>query len=533
MRGHKMRLPLFREVIFNNLLKSSKKPAEVSVRIYNTRDDLIYVTKDGNRRVVCGYTSYETGLFIMDIKDVEASNTHHPYAMFRDEAARFAQKAIDEKIKSLMEFRSANTEDFDLMYKPIPKIVEELDAYMTDRHLFHVDIQKQIDVMLSQPLPHVNEYLVYEDDKLSRDRVVTQRVPYKNPKNQTLTNEQAELVDKFLDVFVDEYNKDVLSWYFGAILLNIPLQDARVSKILVVSSSNGGSGKSTLISALANGVVTTPYRVIDSGFDKHFKINDKFNTSNLPTCRLGIYSEAYFNSDSREGLPHDFSGLDESELKSWITEGYVSNEKKFADRQISKLTGMQIILTNHPPQINEDRRDLKRRFLSLVVKPSDMVKDKAKELNMTEKQLFAYVKENAQAFANYFVNSFKSDPNRYRSTLYSTDEVIEDITQSQMDYLKQKEVEKSELTEQGAIVLLTSLCKQYDIPYESFIEALMAERQKMTRDDIRWTEDVLYISSKKTFFVGFKIIQLRDALKDIVGDPVKKYGQRMFALPIK
>lgn len=528
-----MRLPLFREVIFNNLLKSSKKPAEVSVRIYNTRDDLIYVTKDGNRRVVCGYTSYETGLFIMDIKDVEASNTHHPYAMFRDEAARFAQKAIDEKIKSLMEFRNANTEDFDLMYKPIPKIVEELDAYMTDRHLFHVDIQKQIDVMLSQPLPHVNEYLVYEDDKLSRDRVVTQRVPYKNPKNQTLTNEQAELVDKFLDVFVDEYNKDVLSWYFGAILLNIPLQDARVSKILVVSSSNGGSGKSTLINALANGVVTTPYRVIDSGFDKHFKTNDKFNTSNLPTCRLGIYSEAYFNSDSREGIPHDFSGLDESELKSWITEGYVSNEKKFADRQISKLTGMQIILTNHPPQINEDRRDLKRRFLALVVKPSDMVKDKSKELNMTEKQLFDYVKENAQAFANYFVNSFKSEPNRYRSTLYSTNEVTEDINQSQMDYLKQKDVEKSELTKQGAIVLLTSLCKQYDIPYESFIEALMAERQKVTRDDIRWTEDVLYISSKKTFFVGFKIVQLRDALKDIVGDPVKKYGQRMFALPIK
>lgn len=528
-----MRLPLFREVTFNNLLKSSKKPVEVSVRIYNTKDDLIYVAKDGTRRVVCGYTSYETGLFVMDIKDVEASNTHHPYAMFRDEAARFAQKAIDEKIDSLKAFRDNNTQDFDLMYKSIPKIVEELNAYMTDRHAFHIDIQKQIDVMLSQPLPHVNEYLVYDDDKLTNNIVATQRVPYKNPKNQILTTEQETLVNNFLDVFVDDYNKDVLSWYFGAILLNIPLQDARISKILVVSSSNGGSGKSTLINALANGVVTTPYRVIDSGFDKHFKTNDKFNTSNLPTCRLGIYSEAYFNSDSREGIPHDFSGLDESELKSWITEGYVSNEKKFADRQISKLTGMQIVLTNHPPQINEERRDLKRRFLALVVKPSDMVKDKSKELKMSEQQLFTYVKENAQAFANYFVASFQAEPNRHRSTLYSTTEVTEDINQSQMDYLKQKEVETSELTKQGAIVLLTALCKQYDIPYESFIEALMSERQKTTREDIRWTDDTLYLSSKKTFFVGFKIVQLRDALKDLIGEPVKKYGQRMFVLKIR
>ena len=61
----------------------------------------------------------------------------------------------------------------------------------------------------------------------------------------------------------------------------------------------------------------------------------------------------------------------------------------------------------------------------------------------------------------------------------------------------------------------------------------MNERQTVTRDDIRWTDDILYLSSKKTFFVGFKIVQLRDALRDIVGEPIKKYGQRMFALPIK
>lgn len=527
-----MRLPLFRDVTFSNLLKSSKKPVEASVRIYNTKDDLIYVTKDGTRRIVCGYTSYETGLFITDIKDVESTSDHHPYALFRDEAARFAQQAIDDKIEDLKAFRDSDPVNFDLMYKSIPAISEELDAFMTDRHLFHVDIQKQIDVMLSQPLPHVNKYLLYEDDVLTNDIIATQRVPYKNPKNQTLTDEQKQLVDKFLDVFVDGYNKDVLSWYMGAILLNIPLQDSRLSKLLIVSSSNGGSGKSTLINALANGVVTTPYRVIDSGFDKHFKTNNKFNTSSLPTCRLGIYSEAYFNSDSREGIPHDFSGLDESEIKSWITEGYVSNEKKFADRQISKLTGMQIVLTNHPPQINEDRRDLKRRFLALVVKPSDMVKDKSKELKMSEKQLFTYIEKHAQAFANYFVASFNSEPNRHRSTLYSTTEVAEDIQQSQLDYLDAKKVEMDDLRKQDAVVLLTTLCKQYELPYEALVAELMQQRQTSTRTDVRWTSDMLYISSKKTFFVKYKIMPVRDALKDLLGEPTKKYGQRMFELPI-
>ena len=523
-------MPLFREAVIGNISKSSKKMAEVSVRLYKELDDLIYVSKDKNRRSVIGYTNPDNGLFVVDTKSVEDSIKHEPYKMFRDEATKYAQKEIDKRISELIKLRNEDTTKYDTLYKPIDVIEKELSDYITDKQSFYVDIQKQVDVLVSKSLPHVNEWMIYSDDVI--DKVVTEVVPYKNPMKQTLTGEQKALVDGFLDVFVDEYNKDVLSWYFGAILLNIPIYDDRVSKALIVSSSNGGSGKSTLINSIANGVVTRPYRVIDSGFDKHFRANDKFSTSDLPTCRLGIYSEAYFNADTGEKVPHDFTGLDQSEMKSWITEGYVANEKKYAEKQIAKLSGMQIILTNHPPLIPSDREDLGRRFLGLIVKPSNMVRDKSKELGLrTEKALYSFVEDNAQAFANYFVSSFNENPNRYQSVVYNTTEYTSDIQESQIEYLDTKEVADNELKSQDAIVLLTTLCKKNDIPYADFIATL--NKAKHTKiNEIRWEDDTLYISSTKSFFIANKILELRDLLKPLVGQPIKKYNQRMFALPI-
>lgn len=528
-----MRLPLFREAVISNIKKDSKKMAEISVRLYKESDELIYVSKEKTRRTVVGYTDPDTGLFIVDTKDVENKNHHEPYKMFRDKAVKYAQQAITDKLTELSSYAETDPESYDTEYKPLMIIEKELNDYITDKQLFYTDIQKQVDVIVSKQLPHVNEFIRYNDDK-NDSYIVTDVVPYKNPKNQKLTEKQRIIVDNFLDVFLDEYNKNVLSWYFGAILLNLPMQDDRISKALIVSSSNGGSGKSTLINALANGVVTHPYRVIDSGFDKHFRANDKFSTSDLPTCRLGIYSEAYFNSETGDDVPHNFAGLDESELKSWITDGYVANEKKYADKQIAKLTGMQIILTNHPPQIPPEREDLSRRFLALVVKPSNMIKDKAKELQLpSEKALYQYVVDNAQAFANYFVATFNDSPKQYQLTRYNTSEMTEEINQSQIEYLKDKKVSDDDLLNNDALVILSHLCNQKDITYESFISLLTQEQQQQTTKDVRWDDDNLYLSSKKSFFIENKVFPLREALLELYGAPVKKFNQRMFILKRK
>lgn len=525
-----MRMPLFREAIINNIHKSSKKPASVSVRLYKESDDLIYVSKEKTRRTVVGYTSPKTGLFVVDTKDIETSKHHEPYKIFRDEATEYAQEAITNTLHDLKELYDKDEESYASKYKSLDAIERELDAFITDKQDFYVDIQKQVDIIVSKSLPHINEWIVYEDDP-DNNKIVTARVPYKNPDRQTLTKNQKQIVDTFLNVFLDEYNKNVLSWYFGAILLNLPMQDDRISKALIVSSSNGGSGKSTLINSLANGVVTHPYRVIDSGFDKHFRANDKFSTSDLPTCRLGIYSEAYFNSETGDDVPHNFDGLDESELKSWITDGYIANEKKYADKQIAKLTGMQIILTNHPPQIPEDREDLSRRFLSLIVKPSNMIKDKAKELSLhTEKALYQYVADNAQAFANYFVTTFKHNPTQYQVARYNTSEMTDEINNSQIDYLAHKDVSNKELILQDAMVVVTKLCQDNNIKYEKFINMLSDEQRQSTRKDIRWEDDYLYLTSAKSFYIENDVFGLRDALKELLGQSIKKFSQRMFAL---
>ena len=527
-----MRQPLIREVIFSNLGKSIKKTAEVSVRIFKEADDLIYVSKDKSRRTVIGYTNPDTGLFETDLKVVDKSEAHEPYKLFRDYATKIAQKAIDEELTRLATLKDEDDEAYSNQYKPLNKIEAELNQYITDKQGFYTDIQKQVDIIVSKQLPHVNEWLVYSDDEISHP--VTDLVPYKNPKNQTLTDEQATLVDDFLDVFLDEYNKNVLSWYMGATLLNLPLQDDRVSKALIVSSSTGGSGKSTLINAIANGVVTNPYRVIDSGFDKHFRANDKFSTSDLPTCRLGVYSEAYFNSETGPNVSHNFEGLDESEMKSWITEGYVANEKKFADKQIAKLTGMQIIITNHPPQIDALREDLSRRFMALIVKPSNMIRDKSNELDIhSEHDLYKFVADNAQAFANYFVTTFNANPRQYMTSKYNTEETMTEIVDGQSEYLKEQSVNNDELTNHGALVIISTLCKNNKMTEKAFIETLVRERKEPTDPAIRWDNDYLYISSAKAFYVKHNIYQLRELLKETIGSPIKKYNQRMFKLAIK
>lgn len=520
--------PLFRDATFANLEKKSKKSATISVRVYGNQDDLVYVQSKGNKNIVVGYTDPKTGLFHADIKDAHtAEHRRHPYTDYRNAASQFAEEAIDNKLDELREEEEKNKDAFESKYKPLKLIERQLSEYISDRHDFYADLQKQINGIISRQLPHINEYLSYEDDALDGSQMVTDKVPYKNPLNQTVTNEQRKIVDKVLDVFLDQKNKERLMWYFGAVLSNVDLQDPTVTKLLLVTSAHGGSGKSTLVNALADHVVTSPYVQIDSGFDKNFRAVDKFSTSNLPTCRLGVYSEAYFNGETRADLPHDFSGLEQSEMKSWITEGYVANEKKYADKQIAYLTGLHVILTNHPPEIDKKRKDLTRRFLGVLVKSGDMMKNKARQLGMTKPQFDAYMKTHAQAFANVFVDTYQSDPTRYQSYLYSTERMQRMIAQEEIHAL---EHQKDILRQDDPLTTLANCAKEADISITSLIEVVLQSKHERVRNDVRWHDDVLYLSSTQEFYMEFGVPDLRDALKSECGGTVRKFSQRMFEL---
>lgn len=520
--------PLFRDVTFANLDKKSKKSASVSVRVYGNQDNLVYVQSKGNRNLVVGYTDPETGLFHADIKDAHtAEHRKHPYTDYRNAAAQFAEEAIDKKLDELRKQESASKDAFEDKYKPLKVIEQQLSEYISDKHDFYADLQKQINGVISRQLPHINEYLSYEDDTLDGSQMVTDRVPYKNPLKQTATAEQRKQVDTILDVFLDKENKDRLMWYFGAVLSNVDLQDPTVTKLLLVTSAHGGSGKSTLINALADHVVTSPYVQIDSGFDKNFRAGDKFSTSNLPTCRLGVYSEAYFNGETRADLPHDFSGLEQSEMKSWITEGYVANEKKYADKQIAYLTGLHVILTNHPPEIDKKRKDLSRRFLGVLVKSGDMMKTKARQLGMDKPQFETYMKKHAQAFANVFVDVYQTDPTRYQTYLYSTDRMRRMIEREEIHALEHRD---DVLRQDDPLTTLANCAKEVGINITSLLEVVVSSKNERLRDDIRWHNDVLYLSSTQEFYIEFGVPDLRDALKSACGGTVRKFSQRMFEL---
>ena len=527
-----MKLPLFRTTYFNNMAPSSKKPATVSVRLTRTKEDLIYVKKVQSSNEVVGYKAPTTNLFITKLRkdDTKTSLTHN---MFRDLAWRYAQEKVTLKLKELKALMDEDQEIYKSKYKPLAIIESELTEFLSDKHDFFLDLEKQISVIRSNPRPHTNEYVLYIDDVVDDDMFATIKLPYKNPAKQILEQDDIKLVDDFLDAFVDNYNKRILSWYFGAVLCNIPVYDERISKMLVVSSAHGGSGKNTLINSLTNGLLTDAFREIKSSFDTFFISNNRFGSSQILPLRVIQYSEAEFN-DAPNGS-HNFDGLNVSEIKSMISEGYLTSEKKYDDMQTDRLSSMHVVLTNHPPVIDADRSALNRRILPLIVKPSKMVEKGAILGLETEQQVYDFVEDHMQAFANYFAQTFLSDERAFTDLEYSHSDMASDIQEGEDERLDKLNLDNNELRswkEQDIETVIYSLGKKNNVDVKKLIDDIRkAKNAKTPNTNLRWDGSKLFMNSAKDFFISYgKFMPLRDDLKTIYGTPVKKYGHRMYVL---
>lgn len=515
------RTPLFTKIQLKNISVNSKKSAAISVRI-NINNPEIYVSNRSTKRNIIAYQSFKTGYFIDEKSDV------NPYVKFRYEALNYANDEFYSKIIELKNLESKDPEDYASKYKPIKQINDEINEYLDDLVDFYIDLQKQIDTIIPKDLPNVNEYVKYKDDIIGKKEYYTQDLPYKNPKNQTLTEEQKQLVDQFLDVFVDEYNKKKLAWYFGAILSNVSLSDETISKLMIVTSESGGSGKSTLINALAKGLLTNPYIQIVSNFDEYFSTTDKFSTSSLVPCRLTIFSEAEFNGTFGMKEEHDFSGLDKSSIKAWITEGTISVERKYEEKKQKQMNGLGIILTNHPPVVSA--RDLTRRFLSVVIKSGDMITDKSKKLKMNKHEVYKYIEDNAQAFANYFVLFYNINKTRYQSLDYDFEDTQLDISESSSLYDNNIKEEKSQLNQLSIIDRITQICIDNNIKHKKIIE-LLIESQSQSNKNIKWCDSYVRINSSRTFFKKLDAFPLKKQLIELYGLPKKSNGIRWIIIP--
>ena len=531
---------MFRTVIFENLKRGDKKPARLSVRLNFDSDQVIYTERVKSRAEVVGFVmpegEHNEGLFVHETQMVDGESESNTYHQFRIQAVKYAQKAIEDEIKRISSLPAEKQEE----YKNLSLISNQLLSYLMDKNEFFTDLQKQVNNITSRKLPRVNEYMLY-DGELSSTFKATGRVLYANPTSVELTQEQKDLVDTFLDTFLDNDSKLALSWYFGAALSNVNIHDDRVSKMMIVSSGQGGSGKSSLITGLTKALMGDLYSTISPSFDSYFVSNNRFATSTLPTTRMTVYSEAEFN-DPNLGNEHNFKGLDVSMIKSFIADGYISDEKKTKDAVIKRVHGLHVVLTNHVPVITDSAEALRRRLLPVVIKPTRM-QDKAAQLGLVGQSTFnQYLVDNAQAFANYFVDIFTKNEYLFTYDDYDHEAFQDAIFENQQTNTRTKQEAEQELKAQAQAIANEDFTKVIDefaeISGVSDTDELKKDIQLAlsggSLEHMRVSDGALYIDSSKHTFLKYPQGEaLRKLLIKVFGPTVRKFQKRMIKVDLK
>ena len=528
-----LREPLFLGVDFLNTKKTDRGTPAISVRVNLQHDDLIYVRSVKSRMEVIAYIDPKTGLFVTETEETDPGSVYHK---FRMEAVAYARQ---ELLSFLDRLSSLDKETYDKRgYREFTSLTNALQNALVDRQALYADLQKQVNLVTSRKLPKVNEFLAFADDT-ELPYPVTARLPYHRPEHLELSEEDEALVDKFFDVFFDGYNKKTFAWYIGAALDNVPLYDDRVSKLCVIASSHGGSGKSTLVLALVNALFTLAYRDIKDNFDSFFTLSNRFGTSTLSTKRICVYSEASFNGDPLSE-DHNFSGLNVSSIKSMVTEGYLSSEQKFGDRQMERLSGFQVVLTNHPPMVTPEDEAMNRRILPILIRPTTMT-EKARTLDLWGRHKFdAFLEEHREAFAAYCYREFERDPYAYIEQDYDHTDYLTDISNSQMDLEEEQRAGRTKLSAlktDGFLKFLDGLAKDQHLNLTllktDVAEASGGKPNPLLTDHLILKDGNLYLDASKSFLLryGQASTKVRDALKDFYGAPQKKFHKRMFVIP--
>ncbi len=528
---------IFRKVRLINVRKGDKKPLAAEMVLDQKSHGLLFTRRANNRTEVCGYVDEKTGLFIMDVEGDTGDTAHIKFLKMA------AGKAVEAMNKELLrqgreDEEIRNSQD----YYSVDRMAELLEDYLYNPARFNADLGKQLGNYASRPMPNVNEYMVFEDDEAwNQDIYVTKKVPYKNPAKRKLNDTEKKTVDDFLDVFFDPYNKKAFSWYMGACLSNLPIYDERISRMAIMTSSHGGSGKSSLMSAIMNGVFTEDYCSIKDDFDRFFLKTNRFGTDSLPVRRLTVYSEAAWGVERDGNCDHNFDGLNVSAIKSMITDGYITKEPKFGEPSTVRSSGFHMVLTNYLPCISKDDVAMRRRIMPILMRPTSMI-DKAEKLGLVGRNtLEKFVKEHAEIFAAYFVQAFNEDQYMFIREEYSFDEETEAVMDSTKDLEEEKRSEREALTAvkaEGFIKFAKKAEEQTGIDMSLLIEdaeyAVGGKAPCGVEGHMRRDADCFYIDGSKSFLMryGRASTVIRKLLMDYYGPSIRKFHKRMFVIPL-
>lgn len=528
---------MFRSVRVKNVRQTDKQPLCAELILDQKSHGLLFTRRSNNRTEVSGFVDENTGLFVMD-KDGDLGDTAH--IKFLKMAASKAVEALNKEL--LRQGREDEEQQAEQQYYPVEKAEKLLDDYLYNPARFNADMGKQLANYASRPMPNVNEYMVFEDDEAwNQDIYITKKAPYKNPANRVLTPGEKETVDKFLDVFFDAYNKQAFSWYMGACLLNLPIYDERVSRMAVMTSSHGGSGKSSLMQAMSQALFADDYCSTESDFDRFFLKNNRFGTYALSPCRMTVYEEANWGIERDGSCEHNFDGLNVPAIKSMITDGFITKEQKFCDPVTIRSSGFHMVLTNYLPCIAKEDVAMRRRILPILMRPTSMV-DKAEKLNlMGRNTLEKFVEDHAEIFAAYFVQTFRNNEYLYIREEYDFNEETENTQDSQNELEEETRSEREALTavkSKGFVEFAKKAQEQTGIDLSLLISdvqyAVGGKAPDGVESHIRYDGSNLYIDGSKSFLMryGRGSFLIRKLLGDYYGPAVRKFHKRMFAIPL-
>lgn len=511
-----------------NIDEKQKQPVNFAITLNIMHSKNLTVASVDRTRAVVSFRDFHTGLIVANTRKV-GNNVQYRSVMqeFQKQVMQACREELDNVIEVLRQDEQKNPVAYAENFKPTKQIESEGYDSCADGLFVFKQIKQQIGLIGPMAPCEVNQYLVFDDTTIM-DQLATYRLPYKDPSKQELTQEQKDLVERFLSAFVTRTNMNILSWYMGATLMNVPLYHANISKMLVVSSAGGGCGKNTLFGALSSALFTDNYRDIKPEFDDVFDKTNRFGAGDLLNVRYTQYNEANFSSSDQN--VHDFSGLAVSEIKSLISDGYVSRERKFADVINNKVSSMQVVLTNNFPEIDEKRTDLTRRLLPLTIK-ADRMEIKGRKLGLnSETDIYAFVKANVQAFANYFASYYMHHKRQYTNVDYNAQDALGSISDT-----AKIEADKAKKQEEK---IKNALCTSPLDGLQLLADSLCVDASKLLwhilnndSNDVRICDGKLYINRAKRFFDEMELSAMRTQLIKLV--PVeKKFRQNMFVFDL-
>ncbi len=520
---------MIKDIELLNTNAKAKGPVRFRITLNKNDSESMFMTTINRQKAIGAFRDINTGLMIANTRKIGDNMQYTSIQKeFNKQVTAECQRRLDVKMDTLQQIYDNDKNAYEKVYRPLDEIrIQAQDAIFHEDNI-NSEIKRQVNLMPPSVIPEVNQYLVFDDTNIT-NQMSTYRLPYKDPAKRVPDSNEQQLVSKFLSAFVDEYNLRVLSWYLGAMLMNKPIYDDSVSKMLVVSSAGGGCGKNTLFEALFDALLTDKYCDIKPDMDAIFDKQNRFGGGDMLNLRATMYLEANWSITDPEA--HDLSGFALSEWKSLLSDGYFSRERKFADVLNNRVSSLQVCLTNHFPAIESKRTDLTRRILPMILKSTRM-EEKGRQLGLTSsKAIKDFVKEHAQAFADCFVHYYRNHKYEFTNVDYDATDAIKSVTD--VDNETNKALAKRAaicraILAKDPVKGIEYVGKVYGVNVTKLVNDIN-DAKDTKNEDIRFEDGVLYLNATKKFLAREQCIALRAHLAEFC-DIVTKFHKRMFII---